>query len=183
MPLMPVKINSSASINFAIPIVSALVFSMHHGKLIGPVHGFSTADWDYIRTIAVKRAIAIRSQGFIHPATLVPSELEYAEGYRARMSVLWSKMRPIPGNRTHQSNHQQHYQHPKPQPQPAMPKPSTQMQKHIEQPKLVPKTEQTRSDATPEARTKSKKARKPRKTKSESAKKEEKAKTEASESK
>ena len=183
MPLMPVKINSSASINFAIPIVSALVFSMHNGKLVGPVDGFSTEDWDYIRTIAVKRAIAIRSQGFIHPATLVPSELEYAEGYRARMSVLWSKMRPIPGNRTHQSNHQQHYQHPKPQPQPAMPKPSTQMQKHIEQPKLVPKTEQTRSDATPEARTKSKKARKSRKTKSESAKKEEKAKTEASESK
>src|SRR2546428_345345 len=63
MPLMPVKINSSASINFAIPIVSALVFSMHNGKLIGPVDGFSTADWDYIRTIAVKRAIAIRRQG------------------------------------------------------------------------------------------------------------------------
>ena len=95
MPLMPVKINSSASINFAIPIVSSLVFSMHNGKLVGPVDGFGTADWDYIRTIAVKRAIAMRSQGFVHPATLVPSELEYAEGYRARMSVLWNKMRPI----------------------------------------------------------------------------------------
>ncbi len=95
MPLMPVKINSPASINFAIPIVSSLVFSMHNGKLVGPVDGFATSDWDYIRTIAVKRAIAIRSQGFFHPATLVPSELEYAEGYRARMSVLWSKMRPI----------------------------------------------------------------------------------------
>ena len=184
MPLMPVKINSSASINFAIPIVSALVFSMHNGKLVGPVDGFSTADWDYIRTIAVKRAIAIRSQGFIHPATLVPSELEYAEGYRARMSVLWSKMRPIPGTRTHQSNHQQkHYQHLKPQPHPAVSRPSTQIQKHIEQPKLVPKTEQPRSNATSEAATKSKKARKPRKTKSESAKKEEKGKTEVSESK
>jgi fructose 1,6-bisphosphate aldolase/phosphatase len=95
MPLMPVKINSPASINFAIPIVSSLVFSMHNGKLVGPVDGFATSDWDYIRTIAVKRAIAIRSQGFFHPATLVPSELEYAEGYRARMSVLWSKMKPI----------------------------------------------------------------------------------------
>src|SRR3989442_14006403 len=108
MPLMPVKINSSASINFAIPIVSALVFSMHHRKLIGPVDGFSTADWDYIRTIAVKRAIAIRSKGFIHPATLLPSELEYAEGSRARMSALWSKSIPLPGTKTHQSNHQQH---------------------------------------------------------------------------
>src|SRR6267378_5486426 len=101
MPLMPVKINSSASINFAIPIVSSLVFSMHDGKLVGPIDGFGTADWDYIRTIAVKRAIAMRSQGFIHPATLVPSELEYAEGYRARMSVLWSKMQPLPGTKNH----------------------------------------------------------------------------------
>src|SRR5438309_4440918 len=154
MPLMPVKINSSASINFAIPIVSALVFSMHNGKLIGPVDGFSTDDWDYIRTIAVKRAIAIRSQGFIHPATLVPSELEYAEGYRARMSVLWSKMRPLPGTKTHQSNQQQH---------PVIPRASTQRQKQIEQPKLVPKTEQPRSDASAESATKVKKIRKPRK--------------------
>jgi fructose 1,6-bisphosphate aldolase/phosphatase len=99
MPLMPVKINSPASINYAIPIVSALVFSMHNGRLTGPIDGFASADWDYIRNIAMKRAIAIRSQGFVHPATLVPDELEYAVGYRARMSVLWSKMRPIPGSK------------------------------------------------------------------------------------
>ena len=107
MPLMPVKINSPASINFAIPIVSSLVFSMHNGKLTGPVDGFSTADWDYIRTIAVKRAIAMRSQGFVHPATLVPSELEYAEGYRAIMNVLWSKMKPIGPSHTSKPHHQQ----------------------------------------------------------------------------
>jgi len=98
MPLMPVKLNSAASINFCIPIVEALVFSMHNGKLVGPFDGFSTPDWDYIREIATKKAITIRSQGFIHPATLVPSELEYAEGYKARMSVLESKMKPIEGN-------------------------------------------------------------------------------------
>ena len=40
----------------------------------------------------------MRSQGFFHPATLVPSELEYAEGYRARMNVVWSKMKPITNN-------------------------------------------------------------------------------------
>src|SRR5579885_57072 len=97
MPLMPVKINSPASINYAIPIVSALVFSMHNGVLTGPVDGFGSVDWDYVRNIAMKRAIAIRSQGFVHPATLVPDELEYGVGYRARMSVLWSRMRPIPG--------------------------------------------------------------------------------------
>ncbi|PIW34694.1 MAG: fructose 1,6-bisphosphatase [Nitrosopumilales archaeon CG15_BIG_FIL_POST_REV_8_21_14_020_33_23] len=95
MPLMPVKLNSAASINFCIPIVQALVFSMHDGKFTGPFDGFSTPDWDYIREIATKKALAMRSQGFIHPATLVPSELEYAEGYRARMEILETKMRSI----------------------------------------------------------------------------------------
>jgi len=95
MPLMPVKINSAATIDYCIPIVEALVFSMHGGKLTGPFDGFSTADWDYIREIAVKKALAMRSQGFIHPATLVPSELEYAEGYKARMKKLYEKMKPL----------------------------------------------------------------------------------------
>jgi len=70
---------------------------MHEGKFTGPFDGFSTPDWDYIREIATKKAITIRSQGFIHPATLVPSELEYAEGYKARMAVLEEKMKPIEG--------------------------------------------------------------------------------------
>ena len=95
MPLMPVKLNSAATIDFCIPIVEALVFSMHNGKLTGPFDGFSTPDWDYVREIATKKALAMRSQGFIHPATLVPDELEYAEGYRARMEVLESKMKPL----------------------------------------------------------------------------------------
>jgi fructose 1,6-bisphosphate aldolase/phosphatase len=98
MPLMPVKLNSAATINFCIPIVEALVFSMHNGKFTGPFDGFSTPDWDYIREIATKKAMAMRSQGFFHPATLVPSELEYAEGYKARMAVLEGKMKPIEGN-------------------------------------------------------------------------------------
>ncbi len=97
MPLMPVKINSAATINFCIPIVQALVFSMHGGRLTGPFDGFSTPDWDLVREIATKKAMGMRSQGFIHPATLVPSELEYAEGYNARMDVLRSKMRPLEG--------------------------------------------------------------------------------------
>ena len=95
MPLMPVKLNSAATIDFCIPIVIALVFSVHDGKLTGPFDGFSTADWDYIRQIATQKALAMRSQGFIHPATLVPSELEYSEGYKARMKKLESKMKPL----------------------------------------------------------------------------------------
>jgi fructose 1,6-bisphosphate aldolase/phosphatase len=98
MPLMPVKLNSAATINFCIPIVQALVFSMHNGKFVGPFDGFSTPDWDYIREIATKKALAMRSQGFVHPATLVPSELEYAEGYKARMKVLEEKMKPLEGS-------------------------------------------------------------------------------------
>ena len=92
MPLMPVKLNSAATINFCIPIVESLVFSMHDGKFTGPFDGFSTPDWDYIREQATKKAIAIRSQGFIHPATLVPDELEYAEGYKDVMKGLKEKM-------------------------------------------------------------------------------------------
>lgn len=95
MPLMPVKLNTAASINFCIPIIESLVFSMHNGKFTGPFDGFSTPDWDYIREIATKKALAMRSQGFIHPATLVPAELEYAEGYKAALEGLKNKMKPL----------------------------------------------------------------------------------------
>ncbi len=111
MPLMPVKLNSAASINFCIPIVEALVFSMHNGKLVGPFDGFSTPDWDYIREIATKKAMAIRSQGFIHPATLVPSELEYAEGYRARMDILETKMKPMKDDKSN-TDRKENYEDP-----------------------------------------------------------------------
>ncbi|VFJ13867.1 fructose-1,6-bisphosphate aldolase/phosphatase [Candidatus Nitrosocosmicus franklandus] len=93
MPLMPVKLNSPASINYAIPIVSCLVFSMHNGKLVGPHDGFGTVDWDLQRFWAAERAMIIRNQGFIHPATLVPDELEYNKGYEARMKKLDEKFR------------------------------------------------------------------------------------------
>jgi fructose 1,6-bisphosphate aldolase/phosphatase len=93
MPLMPVKLNSAASINYAIPIVSCLVFSMHNGKLVGPHDGFGTVDWDYQRRLASERAQMIRVQGFVHPATLVPEELEYNKGYEARMAKLNEKFK------------------------------------------------------------------------------------------
>jgi fructose 1,6-bisphosphate aldolase/phosphatase len=93
MPLMPVKLNSAASINYAIPIVSCLVFSMHNGKLVGPHDGFGTVDWDYQRMLASERAQMMRVQGFVHPATLVPEELEYNKGYEARMARLGEKFK------------------------------------------------------------------------------------------
>jgi fructose 1,6-bisphosphate aldolase/phosphatase len=42
---------------------------------------------------AVKRAIMMRVQGFIHPATLIPEELEYNKGYEARISKLNEKFK------------------------------------------------------------------------------------------
>ncbi|MGQ0375970.1 MAG: fructose-1,6-bisphosphate aldolase/phosphatase [Nitrososphaerota archaeon] len=111
MPLMPVKLNSAASIDYCIPIVEALVFSMHNGKLVGPFDGFSTPDWDYVREVATKRALAMRSQGFIHPATLVPAELEYAEGYNAIIDVLKSKMKPV-GSKQDQGKKKGSYEDP-----------------------------------------------------------------------
>ena len=97
MPLMPVRLNSAATINFCIPIVEALVFSMHEGRLTGPFDGFSTPDWDLVRERATAKALEMRSQGFIHPATLVPAELEYAEGYKAVIGSLDEKMVPMDG--------------------------------------------------------------------------------------
>jgi fructose 1,6-bisphosphate aldolase/phosphatase len=95
MPLQPVKLNSPASLNYSIPIVSCLLFSMHNGKLTGPHDGFGTVDWDLQRTWASERAMIMRNQGFIHPATLIPEELEYNKGYQARMSKLESKFRDL----------------------------------------------------------------------------------------
>ena len=95
MPLMPVKLNSAASLNYSIPVVSCLLFSMHNGKLTGPHDGFGTADWDLQRTWASERAMIMRNQGFIHPATLVPDELEYNKGYETRMAKLASKFKDM----------------------------------------------------------------------------------------
>ncbi|MEM2759423.1 MAG: fructose-1,6-bisphosphate aldolase/phosphatase [Nitrososphaerales archaeon] len=91
LPLMPVKINTPASVNYSIPIVMALVFSVHNGKFTGPHDGFDTPDWDYVRNIASQRALDMRNQGFVHPATLVPEELEYNKGYEASMKKLEGK--------------------------------------------------------------------------------------------
>ncbi|HSL13666.1 MAG TPA: fructose-1,6-bisphosphatase [Nitrososphaeraceae archaeon] len=104
LPLMPVKLNSPASLNYSIPIVECLVFSMHEGRLTGPLDGFGTADWDLQRTWASERAMIMRNQGFIHPATLVPDELEYNKGYEARMDKLNEKFTSSISNKKKKSS-------------------------------------------------------------------------------
>ena len=93
MPLMPVRLNSAASLNYSIPIVSCLLFSMHNGRLTGPHDGFGTDDWELQRMRAAERSMIMRIQGFIHPATLIPEELEYNKGYQARMDKLQGKFK------------------------------------------------------------------------------------------
>ncbi len=85
MPLMPVKLNTAASANYCIPIVSCALFSMKNGKFTRPADAFETPDWDFFRNKAVQKAEFMREQGFIHPATLIPEELEYNKGYQAIM--------------------------------------------------------------------------------------------------
>ncbi len=85
MPLMPVKLNTAATANWCIPIVSCALFSVHKGKFTESMDAFSTPDWDYFRNKAVKKAEFMREQGFIHPATLIPEELEYNKGYQSIM--------------------------------------------------------------------------------------------------
>lgn len=93
MPLMPVKRNTAASANYCIPIVSVSLFSMKNGKLGQSVDAFETSDWDYFRRLAVEKSEMMRAQGFIHPATLMPEELEYNKGYKNVMSALEAKFR------------------------------------------------------------------------------------------
>ena len=93
MPLMPVKRNTAASANYCIPMVSVSLFSMKEGKLGQSIDGFATSDWDYFRRLAVEKSEMMRAQGFIHPATLMPEELEYNKGYKSVMARLESKFK------------------------------------------------------------------------------------------
>lgn len=93
LPLMPVKIKTTATSNFCIPMVSCILFSMREGKLTAQMDAFDTPDWDYYRQKAVKKAEYMREQGFVHPATLIPEELEYNKGYQAMMAELEKKFK------------------------------------------------------------------------------------------
>ena len=91
MPLMPVKRNTPSTPNYCIPQVSALLFSVKDGLLTGPIDAFETSDWDYFREKAVKKSEMMRENGFVHPATLVPDELEYNDGYKNILDKLQTK--------------------------------------------------------------------------------------------
>jgi len=76
-PLMPVKKNSTISFFDGPPIVSCLGFSVKSGKLTEPVDCFDHPYWDWVREKVASKAEEIRKQGFVNPAMLPMSELEY----------------------------------------------------------------------------------------------------------
>ncbi|OPY60865.1 MAG: Fructose-1,6-bisphosphatase [Syntrophorhabdus sp. PtaU1.Bin002] len=76
-PLMPVKMNSSISYFDGPPVVCALAFCVHNGKLTEPADAFDHPYWDYIRTNVSRKATELRQQGFAGSAMLPYSELEY----------------------------------------------------------------------------------------------------------
>jgi len=76
-PLMPVKKNSPISFFDGPPVVSCLAFSVKNGKLTEPADAFDQPYWDYVRQNVSQKAEAIRRQGFVGPAMLPMTELEY----------------------------------------------------------------------------------------------------------
>lgn len=87
LPLMPVPMNTSASTFFCVPMVSAIGFSMHEGRLTGPVDLFADPFWNEVRNRIALKAVDMRHQGFFEPAMLPMSELEYG-GIVARLAKL-----------------------------------------------------------------------------------------------
>jgi len=77
LPLMPVPINTPASTYFCCPMVSALGFSVHDGRLTAVTDLFADPFWQHVRDQASAKAIEMRRQGFFGPAMLPMSELEY----------------------------------------------------------------------------------------------------------
>jgi len=87
LPLMPVPTNTPASTFFCCPMVSALGFSLHDGRLTQPVDLFSDPFWNAVRNRVAEKAMELRKQGFFGPAMLPYSELEYG-GIVARLDRL-----------------------------------------------------------------------------------------------
>ena len=76
-PLMPLGLNSGTSYFDGPPCVSCAAFSMHGGKLTGPIDAFAHPFWNSVRLRVAEKAAEMRRQGFFGPAMLPMGELEY----------------------------------------------------------------------------------------------------------
>ena len=90
MPLMPVKLRTGISYFDGPPIVSCAAFSVHNGKLTGPVDAFEHPFWDAVRTKVSAKAADMRRQGFFGAAMVPMAELEYT-GIMEKLEVLEKK--------------------------------------------------------------------------------------------
>ena len=90
MPLMPVKLRTGISYFDGPPIVSCAAFSVHNGKLTGPVDAFEHPFWDSVRTKVSAKSADMRRQGFFGAAMVPMQELEYT-GIMEKLAVLEKK--------------------------------------------------------------------------------------------
>jgi len=87
MPMMPVRLMSPISYFDGPPIVSCAAFSVHEGKLTGPVDAFDHPFWDAVRGHVADKAAEMRKQGFFGAAMLPMAELEYT-GIMEKLTLL-----------------------------------------------------------------------------------------------
>jgi fructose 1,6-bisphosphate aldolase/phosphatase len=92
VPLLPVHQRETVSWFDGPPIVSCAAFSVHDGKLTGPVDAFDHPFWDAARARISEKAIEIRRQGFFGAAMLPMAELEYT-GITEKLAALDRRFR------------------------------------------------------------------------------------------
>ena len=92
MPLMPVALNTPVTGIYCLPLVSCAGFSLDAEGYFsdGVVDIFDNPAWDYVRTRAQEKALAMRDQGWSGAAMLPYNELEYS-GFRDTVEGLMSQ--------------------------------------------------------------------------------------------
>ncbi len=91
-PMMPMKKNATISFFDGPPVVSALAFCVHDGKLTEPADLFDHPFWDHVREKASRKSVDIREQGFFGNAMLGMNELEYG-GIKKKLEEIDKRFR------------------------------------------------------------------------------------------
>ncbi len=80
MPMMPISINTAVASAYCVPLVACMAYSVTKvGKLSTGVDLFGNPVWDATRLKAQRKAEDMRQQGFVGPAMLPVTELEYSD--------------------------------------------------------------------------------------------------------
>ena len=92
MPLMPVPLNTSVTGVYCLPLVTCAGFSLDADGYFSDeiIDIFDNPAWDYVRTKAQEKALAMRDQGWSGAAMLPYNELEYS-GFRDTVEGLLSQ--------------------------------------------------------------------------------------------